>query len=84
MDTITIVCPNCRSRLSVQNAPDIRDKMLSCPICKFKAKVNKDGIPQETKKREGYDKPGVRRRAAIKEGKKNARKRDRANNRDRD
>lgn len=40
MDTITIVCPNCRSRLSVQNAPDIRDKMLSCPICKFKAKVN--------------------------------------------
>lgn len=40
MDTITIVCPNCRSRLSVQNAPDIRDKMLTCPICKYKAKVN--------------------------------------------
>ena len=57
---------------------------LDQALKKFKAKVNKDGIPQETKKREGYDKPGVRRRAAIKEGKKNARKRDRANNRDRD
>lgn len=40
METITIVCPNCRSRLSVQNVPDIRDKMLTCPICKYKAKVN--------------------------------------------
>ena len=57
---------------------------LDQALKKFKAKVNKDGIPQESKKREGYDKPGVRRRAAIKEGKKNARKRDRANNRDRD
>ena len=35
------------------------------------------------KKREAYDKPGVRRRAAKKEGIKNSRKRDRANrNRD--
>lgn len=62
----------------------VRGNNLDQALKKFKAKVNKDGIPQETKKREGYDKPGVRRRAAIKEGKKNARKRDRANNRDRD
>ena len=62
----------------------VRGNNLDQALKKVKAKVNKDGIPQETKKREGYDKPGVRRRAAIKEGKKNARKRDRANNRDRD
>ena len=62
----------------------VRGNNLDQALKKFKAKVNKDGIPQETKKREGYDNPGVRRRAAIKEGKKNARKRDRANNRDRD
>ena len=62
----------------------VRGNNLDQALKKFKAKVNKDCIPQETKKREGYDKPGVRRRAAIKEGKKNARKRDRANNRDRD
>ena len=62
----------------------VRGNNLDQALKKFKAKVNKDGIPQETKKREGYDKPGVSRRAAIKEGKKNARKRDRANNRDRD
>ena len=52
---------------------------LDQALRKFKAKVNKDGIPQESKKREGYDKPGVRRRAAKKEGIKNSRKRDRAN-----
>ncbi len=57
---------------------------LDQALRKFKAKVNKDGIPQESKKREGYDKPGVRRRAAEKEGRKNAMKRNRANNRDRD
>ena len=42
---------------------------LDQALKKFKAKVNKNGIPQETKKHEGYDKPGVRRRAAEKEGK---------------
>ena len=57
---------------------------LDQALKKFKAKVNKDGIPQESKKREGYDKPGVRLRAAEKEGKKNAARRNRANNRDRD
>ena len=57
---------------------------LDQALKKFKAKVNKDGIPQESKKRESYVKPGVRRRAAEKEGKKNAARRNRANNRDTD
>ncbi len=40
MSTISVVCPNCQSRLAIQDAPDIQDKMLSCPICKYKAKVS--------------------------------------------
>ena len=40
MSTFSIVCPNCRSRLSIQDAPGIQDKMLTCPICKYKAKVS--------------------------------------------
>ncbi len=51
---------------------------------KFKQKVARDGVPSECKKRECYDKPGVRRRNAKKEGIKNSRKRDKKerNNRD--
>lgn len=40
MGTISVVCPNCRSRLSIQDVPGIQDKMLACPICKYKAKVS--------------------------------------------
>ena len=40
MELLTVVCPNCRSRLSVQNGPGIQDKILACPICKYKAKVS--------------------------------------------
>mgnify|MGYP000232363580 FL=1 len=40
MELLTVVCPNCRSRLSLQNGPGIQDKMLACPICKYKAKVS--------------------------------------------
>lgn len=40
MDTITVVCPNCRSRLSIKNEAGIQDKILGCPICKYKAKVS--------------------------------------------
>ena len=43
---------------------------------------SRDGVPSECRKREAYDKPGVRRRAAKKEGIKNSQKRNRANNRD--
>ena len=46
---------------------------------KFKQKVARDGVPSECKKRECYDKPGVKRRNAKKEGIKNSRKRNRAN-----
>ena len=42
---------------------------------RFKQAVAKSGIPSECKKREGYDKPGVKRRIAKKEGIKNTRKR---------
>ena len=56
---------------------------LDQALRRFKQKVAKDGIPTEWKKREAYDKPGVRRRAAKKEGIKNSRKRERSNrNRD--
>lgn len=40
MDKIQLVCPSCRSRLSVLNEPGLQDKVLGCPICKFKAKVS--------------------------------------------
>lgn len=40
MSTLSVVCPNCRSRLAIQDAPDIMDKILACPICKYKAKVS--------------------------------------------
>lgn len=62
----------------------VRGNNIDKALKQFKAKVNKDGIPQEAKKREGYDKPGVKRRAAEKAGKKNVQKRNRVNNRDRD
>lgn len=40
MGVISVVCPNCRSRLSIQDVPGIQDKILPCPICKYKAKVS--------------------------------------------
>ncbi len=55
---------------------------LERAIKKFRQKVNRDGILSEVKKREGFDKPGVLRRAAKKAGIKNARKRNKAANRD--
>ena len=55
---------------------------LDQALRKFKQKVARDGVPSECRKREAYDKPGVRRRAAKKEGIKNSQKRTRANNRD--
>ena len=46
---------------------------LDQALRKFKQKVARDGVPSEWKKREAYDKPGVRSRAAKKEGIKNSR-----------
>ena len=40
----------------------------------FKQKVAKSGVPSEIKKRKHYDKPGVKRRLAKKEGIKNSRR----------
>ena len=61
----------------------VKNGNLDMALRKFKQKVARDGVPSECKKRECYDKPGVRRRAAKKEGIKNSRKRNKAN-RDRD
>lgn len=40
MGILSVVCPNCRSRLSLEGVPGIQDKMLTCPVCKYKAKVS--------------------------------------------
>lgn len=40
MSVLLVVCPNCRSRLTIKNDPGIQDKILGCPICKFRAKVS--------------------------------------------
>ncbi len=57
----------------------VRNGNLDGALRKFKQKVARDGIPSEFKKREAYDKPGVKRREAKKAGIKNARKRERNN-----
>ncbi len=57
---------------------------LDRALRRFKQKVARDGVPSECRKREAYEKPGVRRRNAKKEGIKNSRKRNRANNNNRD
>lgn len=55
----------------------VKNGNLDFALRRFKQKVAKDGVPSECKKREGYDKPGVKRRNAKKEGIKNTRKRNR-------
>lgn len=40
MGKLKIICPNCRSLLTIEDTPGIADKMLSCPICRFRAKVS--------------------------------------------
>ena len=49
----------------------VKNGNLEFALKKFKQKVARDGVPSECKKREGYDKPGVKRRIAKKEGIKN-------------
>lgn len=49
MGVLSVVCPNCRSRLSIQELPDIQDKILPCPICKYRAKVSVYQIGQAGK-----------------------------------
>lgn len=38
-DKIKIVCPQCKSALSVSKLPGIEQKVLTCPICKYKATI---------------------------------------------
>ena len=57
---------------------------LDKALRRFKQKVARDGVHSECRKREAYEKPGVKRRNAKKEGIKNSRKRNRANNNNRD
>lgn len=40
MEKRIIICPNCRSRLTVEDQPGLENKNLECPNCKFKAKVS--------------------------------------------
>lgn len=40
MGILSVICPNCQSRLSLQDMPGIQDKKLTCPVCKYKAKVS--------------------------------------------
>ena len=57
----------------------VKNGNLDMALRKFKQKVARDGVPSECKKRECYDKPGVRRRNAKKEAIKNAKKNARKN-----
>ena len=61
----------------------VKNGNLDMALRKFKQKVARDGVPSECKKRECYDKPGVKRRKAKKECNKNSIKRNKAS-RDRD
>lgn len=61
------------TRVSVKNGG------LDAALKKFKQKLARDGVPSEKRKREFYDKPGIRRREAKKAGIKNVRKRNKAN-----
>ena len=57
----------------------VKNGDLNSAVRRWKQKVAKNGVPSECKKREGYDKPGVKRREAKKAGIKNARKREKRN-----
>ncbi|MDR1919322.1 MAG: FHA domain-containing protein [Tannerellaceae bacterium] len=40
MDKVKVICPQCRTLLSFDNAPDIGDKLIVCPKCQFRATVD--------------------------------------------
>ena len=52
----------------------VRNGNVDGALKKFKQKVAKSGVPSECKKREHYEKPGLKRRNAKKEAIKNSRK----------
>ena len=44
----------------------VKDNNIDAALKRFKQKVARDGVPSECRKRECYDKPGIRRREAKK------------------
>ena len=57
----------------------VKNGNLDLALRRFKQKQARDGVPSEVKKRECYDKPGVKRRNAKKEAIKNAHKHNKGN-----
>ncbi len=60
----------------------VRNGNVDGALKKFKQKVARSGIPSEFKKREHYEKPGIKRRKAKAEAIKNSRKQARRGERD--
>ena len=58
----------------------VKDGNIDLALKRFKQKVAKSGLPSEVKKRQNYDKPGVKRRKAKKEAIRNSRRRERSYN----
>ncbi|MDD3048437.1 MAG: 30S ribosomal protein S21 [Bacilli bacterium] len=52
----------------------VKNGNIDGALKRFKQRVAKNGIPSEVKKRECYDKPGIKRRNAKKEAIKNTKK----------
>ena len=59
MEKITVICPNCRRLLSFPPVAGYQDKMLECPSCHFKAKVNVYQAGTSAKGGHGDDDPTV-------------------------
>lgn len=57
----------------------VKNGSLDMALKKFKQKLARDGVPSERKKREYYDKPGIKRREAKKAGIKNTQKKNKTN-----
>ena len=55
----------------------VKDGNLDLALRRYKQKVAKSGLPSEVKRKQHYDKPGVRRRKAKEEAIKNSRKNNR-------
>ena len=39
-EKVSIICPNCRHKLSFYEIPNWQEKLVECPHCHFKAKAN--------------------------------------------
>lgn len=52
----------------------VKNGNIDGALKRFKQRVAKNGIPSEVKKREHYEKPGIKRRNAKKEAIKNNRR----------